>query len=630
MEVRAGQRRVLGILLLVTAAAGVTPLVALGVVWTGSSWLSMWARDTHNPLSLAFAALYLALPLLVGSLVFGAIGVHRGVRGTYWPAWIGLLGVLGVGLGPVGNLASVSWVPGGRVLLLALGLTCAVLLVRTRPAPSAGRNGRRWLYVGLAILGCYVLLVVGLTAVAGGMGGLPNDPAVALTGNYQQGPAQPRAFPAAQQPQNPQMAKFPWAAIHNDAAQSDAYPGSMGVDPRTGVLRSWAAGGVCASLTWNSRGQLATVCVSDTVTAHLVDPATMTSISSYKISDRPLSADFFTSFGGGGYMYLDNLDRLVTPTLAQTILVLAATTGPHPQLAKAAEYDIASALGSGERPTSVLPDPAGRLWFVGGMGTVGYVDPATSAVTSVSFPGEGIENSFAVGRDGDVYVVTSRALKRLRVAPDGHIQQRWSSTYDAGTGRKSGQTSAASGTTPTLHGDGLVSIADNGEQLHVNVYRVADGSRVCSVPVFEPGEGATENSLVALGSDLLVENNFGYKLLDAVGGHTAVAGIARVNVDQARNTCAVAWSNGGLHVPSVVSKVVAGDGVMLTYTKDPQPIGIDNWWFTGVDVRTGQVAWRRLAGTGSARNNHYAAIYLGPDGGIYVGTAMGIVALQRS
>jgi outer membrane protein assembly factor BamB len=76
-----------------------------------------------------------------------------------------------------------------------------------------------------------------------------------------------------------------------------------------------------------------------------------------------------------------------------------------------------------------------------------------------------------------------------------------------------------------------------------------------------------------------------------------------------------------------VSKASAPDGLFLTYAKEPSWLGVDAWSFTGIDATTGEVAWRRLAGTGPFVNNHYAALYVGPSGGVYVGTIAGIVAL---
>ena len=60
-------------------------------------------------------------------------------------------------------------------------------------------------------------------------------------------------------------------------------------------------------------------------------------------------------------------------------------------------------------------------------------------------------------------------------------------------------------------------------------------------------------------------------------------------------------------------------------TKPARADGIDAWYFTAIDIRTGKVAWSRLTGTGIQWNNHYASIYLGPDGAAYIATLIGLV-----
>ena len=66
---------------------------------------------------------------------------------------------------------------------------------------------------------------------------------------------------------------------------------------------------------------------------------------------------------------------------------------------------------------------------------------------------------------------------------------------------------------------------------------------------------------------------------------------------------------------------------MLTYTKPEMPSGIDAYYFTALDAATGEVLWERLGGTGPLANNHYAALYVGPDGRLYVGTVGGVIGL---
>ena len=144
------------------------------------------------------------------------------------------------------------------------------------------------------------------------------------------------------------------------------------------------------------------------------------------------------------------------------------------------------------------------------------------------------------------------------------------------------------------------------------------------VPVFAPDRSATDNSLIAIGDSLFVESNYGYNLFDATFGRSTEPGLVRIDVTE--DGCETVWSNDEIRNPSTVSKGTAA-GVIATYTKGESVAGIDAWWFTAVDATTGDVMWRRLAGTGPMVNNHYAATYVGPDGSMYVGVTGGLVAL---
>ena len=82
--------------------------------------------------------------------------------------------------------------------------------------------------------------------------------------------------------------------------------------------------------------------------------------------------------------------------------------------------------------------------------------------------------------------------------------------------------------------------------------------------------------------------------------------------------------------PSSVAKASLGNGLLYAYTKPKLKAGqneLDAWYFTAIDIRTGKTAWSRLTGTGIQWNNHYAAIYLGPDGAAYIATLAGLVRI---
>jgi hypothetical protein len=82
------------------------------------------------------------------------------------------------------------------------------------------------------------------------------------------------------------------------------------------------------------------------------------------------------------------------------------------------------------------------------------------------------------------------------------------------------------------------------------------GSRLaCSVPVFQPGKSATENSLVATDKSIVVENNYGYAdWSSTMNGQTTTPGITRIDID-ANGTCQEAWTNESISIPSLVTKM---------------------------------------------------------------------------
>ena len=87
--------------------------------------------------------------------------------------------------------------------------------------------------------------------------------------------------------------------------------------------------------------------------------------------------------------------------------------------------------------------------------------------------------------------------------------------YDNVGIKKPGQFDAGSGTTPTLMGRRYLSITDNADPMQVVVLRRArwlrrgQRRRVCEQPVFRKGASATENSIIATGRSMIVENNYG-------------------------------------------------------------------------------------------------------------------------
>ena len=622
MRPRAGV--IVGVLVAFSAATVTSPLALATAFWVGGGSIAAGVRTAAPTYSLAGALIVLVGALVV--TVWAAIpGVVRGRRRPAIVAMVALALLCLLSLSRAWQVAVASWAPRPLAIatMIAAFVALVVLLARRRP-PGDPVVGVAPAVAGVA--GAYVLVAAVAAVPSTGIPQFPRAPWIPAVQDG--GPVGPPvvAMPA---PQNPALAAGEWATIHNDAWMTDSYSGVRLPDPASAEVVSFFAGGDCASLLWNDRGEVVAVCVSPTeVRAYVLDPRTLEPSVERRLAARPLAADALTNFSGGGYAVLDAGQRLVTPLPGG---IVARFDGRD--LAPVDEFDVTAALQSGEGITSVIPDWSGALWFVGRVGTVGVLDPATgNAQSLVTGPGEtpvDIENSFAVIEGGGAYVVTGAELLRLDIDAGAPVVT-WRVPYDRGVRLKPGQTSRASGTTPTVFGDDgrYVAITDNAEpRMNVVVVDTSSGEPVvhCTVPVFGDGESATDNSLIALGESLIVENNYGYTVTAVTGGHTTTAGLTRIDVDDAG--CAVAWESTDVTIPSLVSKGVAADGAVLTYSKESSLLGVDAWWFTAVETGSGEVLWRRLAGVGPLLNNHYAAGYLGPDGSVYVGTISGIVAM---
>jgi hypothetical protein len=145
--------------------------------------------------------------------------------------------------------------------------------------------------------------------------------------------------------------------------------------------------------------------------------------------------------------------------------------------------------------------------------------------------------------------------------------------------------------------------------------------------VFEEGAGATDNSLIGTARSLVVENNFGYTGPAATTGGSTTPGLERVDLDRDGRGCSKAWHSDET-APSVVPKLSLRNGLVYTYTKEPDPLLDDPWYLTAIDFRTGETVYKQLAGLGLGFNNNYAPISIGPDGTAYVGALDGLVALR--
>ena len=462
---------------------------------------------------------------------------------------------------------------------------------------------------------------------------------------------QPITAPAPYQ--NAFMAANNSSSIHKNAAASDTVSiKGPATNAATHVVENYRGplpDKIGGTLAFNSRGQQLTIFSGPDATQPgytaftlaLMDPATGVTLDQVPLPNKITPQN--TSFAGGGYFYLDEQDRVVCVTANQQIRVYSTTGNrfdANPQI-----YDLAPTINDNtDILNSVVPDSAGRMWFVTKNAQAGYVTRTgdlqiTSLRTaSNANPNETNTQSFSTDSEGGVYVVTDYAQYRLDAGGSGAVIVTWRTAYDRGTRVKPGQVSQGSGTTPTCfddaNGNKFVAITDNADPfMHVNVYNRTTGQLVASQAVFQtrPGENGTENSLIAVNNSLIVENNYGnLNVGSTVGPLTTKPGVERVDFDPRTGQSWVRWSNTSVAVPSVVSILSTADGLIYSYAKDRQ-----GWYWAALDYRTGSVykraevvSWSSVAG-GEYANNYYSGISIGPDGTAYVSVFAGIVSWKR-
>ncbi|MDX1735092.1 MAG: hypothetical protein R3228_12025 [Halioglobus sp.] len=435
--------------------------------------------------------------------------------------------------------------------------------------------------------------------------------------------------------QHPFLARAGVNSMHNDSGQRDHYywAGPLGRDMRVQSRQFHRLAGSCVAQSFTSSGHMVGTCVSPFgVSLVARDPASLDVLARREITRwLPIGQ----KFSGGVYFHLDHRDRVLLATNGPEIQ-LWALVGEEGDFSWELDNVIAIAdLLDSARPEQhqvidVMPDWQGNYWFITRGGLVGVVAPDGTGGAAIALGGaeaEGIDNALAVGEHG-VFVVSDHAMYRFRRGARGAVRLQWRTAYDRGSAAKPGTMGFGSGTTPTLVGNDYVAITDNADgRVNVMVYGQQDGRVVCKTPVFPSGRGASENSMAVVGRGLIVENNYGYSGPRNIP--RSEPGLARVDIRADGTGCDLAWENLDIASPSAVPKVSLATGLVYVYTRDESnPDDLHAWYFTAVDVRTGEVVFKQLTGVGWLFNNHYGSISIAPDGTAYVGMMGGLVSLR--
>jgi hypothetical protein len=481
--------------------------------------------------------------------------------------------------------------------------------------------------VAAYVAGAAAVLAGVVVVVPDGWLPIPPAPGLLATPGYLGRPATARPVAAGAVPQHPALAANGRGA-HLDAWGSEAYPwpGPLGLQPE--VDTAWFGLEECVGLGFDAKDRLLAQCgdPASGQALHVVDPESMHKLAGHDLPRREGEERSGEELCARTSFFLDAHGRAVLATAERQVLALrTADADGRPEVSVDQTWDLRPYVPDGDCLVALMPDWAGRTWWVSREGLVGAIAPDTGDVR-VHDLGETVASSVAVDESG-VYVVSDRALYRLAAAADGQPHVTWRTEYDRGEERKPGQPLRGSGAAPTLLDDGVVAIADNAEpRMNVVFLERAGGTEICRQPVFEEDASATGAALVSVGSGVVVENNHGYR-----GPRSTLLGLATspglARVDLAGRECRLRWTSDQV-APSSVARASWANGLVYAYTKRPSWTGVSAWYVTALDVGTGRAMWSVRTGTGALMNNDHAAVTLGPDGSLWVPTLAGLVRVR--
>jgi hypothetical protein len=179
-----------------------------------------------------------------------------------------------------------------------------------------------------------------------------------------------------------------------------------------------------------------------------------------------------------------------------------------------------------------------------------------------------------------------------------------------------------SGSTPTLVGDHLIAITDTAdEQINLLVYdrrALPKGQRlVCKVPLFDPGASANENSVLAAGRSLIVQNWFGgvEDYID-VKAEQLKPGVMRIDVREDESGCDVVWRSSELATRGSL-KLSTATGLIYGSMRERSVADRKAYYAYALDFRTGKTVYRVRLGVGSQSDILDFPLYVGQDGALY-------------
>ena len=77
----------------------------------------------------------------------------------------------------------------------------------------------------------------------------------------------------------------------------------------------------------------------------------------------------------------------------------------------------------------------------------------------------------------------------------------------------------------------------------------------------------------------------------------------------------------------MVAKLSAANGLIYSYTFEPQDNGENAWYLLAMEAETGRTAFKVLTGAGSKYDGNWGPLAIGPDGTVYVTCYGGMIAI---
>lgn len=401
---------------------------------------------------------------------------------------------------------------------------------------------------------------------------------------------------------NPYLGPPGSATMHSDAGSSDATPlAGPGARPVSATVYPLAA--ACPTLLQGSDGMIVALCTTiagRAPTVELIDPRASGPLGfGHAAATQTLAKGGLL---GGVYAYLDNENRLVVVDGNRRLLRIAHARDAAGRwaLGVASSVDLSLAVPAGDGVVGLIPDSTGAIWFATEHAVAGRVSP-DGRVSRVALPaGEMVENSISATPDGRIAIATTHALYELRTGASGRPEIAWRRAYDRGPGRKPGQLSWGTGSTPVYFGPetgaDYIAIVDNAAgAAHLLVFRSGTGQLVCSRPVLTRGGPGSENAPIGLGRSVIVASTYGYPypaLPQGAGPAVPPAapftgGMTRVDVGA--DGCRAVWDSPVRS--SAVPILSAADGLIYTVNRvgPPNTTPLDGFEFTAIDARSGAV-----------------------------------------